>query len=147
MQSRIVKSPHPAIFFRADRLNPILISHRFRKVPFSSVHTETRKRRFKKFHAGMRSHKVSFSVTVFIGNVWTEAISATKKLRFQAKTDTCKRRLKGIQRLFSVEFEIRYYTRNRILCIFAHLSVCSRPQKVQGIFFRSIKPLLINRGV
>ena len=29
----------------------------------------------------------------FIGYVWTEAVSATKKLRFQTKTDTCGRGL------------------------------------------------------
>ena len=43
-----VKLPFTAIFFRAGRLDPILTRHPFRKVPFSSVHTETRKRRFKK---------------------------------------------------------------------------------------------------
>ena len=47
MQSRIVKSPFPAIFFRVGRLNPILIRH-FRKVPYSPVHTETRKRHCQK---------------------------------------------------------------------------------------------------
>ena len=33
--------------------------------------------------------KVPFSLIVFIGYVWTEAVSVKKKLRFQMKTDTC----------------------------------------------------------
>ena len=45
MQSRNLKSPFPAIFFLAGRLDPILIRHRVRKVPVLTVHTETRKRR------------------------------------------------------------------------------------------------------
>ena len=48
MQSRNIKSPYPVILFRAGRLDPILIRHRFRKVPFSTIHRETRKRRFQK---------------------------------------------------------------------------------------------------
>ena len=42
MQSKIIKSPYPAIFFR----DPILILHRFRKVPVFTVHKKKRKRRF-----------------------------------------------------------------------------------------------------
>ena len=41
---------------------------------FSSVHTYTRKQRFQ---------KVPFLLIVFIGYVWTEAVSVKKKLRFQ----------------------------------------------------------------
>ena len=48
MQGRNIKSPYLAVFFRAGRLDPILIRHRFRKVLFFPVHTETRKRRFQK---------------------------------------------------------------------------------------------------
>ena len=82
--------------FRASGLDLILIRHRFRKVPSFSVHTETRKRRFKKkLHSGERFPKVAFSVTVLIGYVWTEGVSAKKKLRFQTKTDTCGRDLRG----------------------------------------------------
>lgn len=56
----------------------------------------TRKREnsvFKKFHSVERFPKVPFSVIVFVGYVWTEAVSIKKKLRFQIKTDNCGRGL------------------------------------------------------
>ena len=37
--------------------------------------------------------KVPFSVIVFVGYVWTEAVFVKKKLRFQMKTDTLKAQL------------------------------------------------------
>ena len=37
-----------SVFFRAGRLDPVLICHRFRKVVIFTVHKETRKRRFQK---------------------------------------------------------------------------------------------------
>ena len=64
IHSRFLQSrTFPAIFFRAGRLDPILIRHP-RKVPLPAVHKETRKRRFQKSPLWR-----AFSVTVFIGNV------------------------------------------------------------------------------
>ena len=51
MQSRNIKSSYPAIFFRAGRLDLILIRHRLRNVSVFTVRTGTkirRKRRFQK---------------------------------------------------------------------------------------------------
>ena len=48
MQSINRKSPYPAISFAGGRVDPILISHRFQKVPVFIVHTEKRKRQFQK---------------------------------------------------------------------------------------------------
>ena len=84
---KIIISRH---FLSAGKLEPILIRHRFLKVPFFPVHTETRKRRFQKIQL-WRAFSIAFSVTVFIGYVWTEAVTAMKKLRFQTKKDTCGR--------------------------------------------------------
>ena len=39
--------------------------------------------------SGERFQNVPFSLIVFIGYVWTEAISVKKKSRFQIKTDPC----------------------------------------------------------
>ena len=100
MQSRNVKLAYPAIFFPADRLDTILIRHRFSiSSVFPCPHVKTKTAFFKKFHSGERFQKVAFSVAVFIGYVWTEAVSVTKKWRFQMKTDnlktdTCGRGLK-----------------------------------------------------
>ena len=47
---------------------------------FSSVLTCTRKQRFR---------EVPFSLIVFIGYVWREAVSVKKRSRFQMKRDTC----------------------------------------------------------
>ena len=58
----------------------------------SSVFLSTRTREnsvFKKFHCGERFRKVPFSLIVFVGYVWTEAVSVKKMLRVQMKTDTC----------------------------------------------------------
>ena len=97
MQSINRKSLYPAIFFRASGLDPIMIRRRFRKVPVFTVHTVKRKRRFQKIpFCRERFQKFAFSVTVFIGYVWTEDVSAKKKLRFQTKTDTCGRGLRNI---------------------------------------------------
>ena len=52
--------------------------------------TPTRKNSFfKKFDSGERFRKVPFSLIVFIGYVWAEAVSVKKTLRFQMKTDSC----------------------------------------------------------
>ena len=59
----------------------MLIRHRFREVPVFTVHTKTRKRRFRKFHSGKRFQK--FVIAVYIEYVWTEDVSAKNKLRFQ----------------------------------------------------------------
>ena len=34
-------------------------------------------------------------MTIFIGSVWTEGVSAKKKFRFQTETDTCERGLRS----------------------------------------------------
>ena len=44
---------------------------------------------FLKLNSGERFQNVPFSLIVFIGYVWTEAVSVKKKLRFQIKTDKC----------------------------------------------------------
>ena len=87
MQCRNIKSPYQAIFFRAGKLDPIVIRHRFRKVPFPPSTRKHENGVFKTFHSGERFQKVAFSATVFIGYVWTEAVSAAINLRFQTKTD------------------------------------------------------------
>ena len=91
MQSRKIKSPYPIIFFRAGRLDPILMRHRYQKVPVFAVHTIIRKRRFEKiplwrafsesyvfgdrFHQirvdGRRIRKVKVAFPNEIGYVWT----------------------------------------------------------------------------
>ena len=38
---------------------------------------------FKKFHSGERFRKVPFSMIVFIGYLWTEAVPVKKKLRIR----------------------------------------------------------------
>ena len=43
---------------------------------------------FNKFHSRERLRKVPFSLIVFIGYVWTEAVSVKKMLRVQMKTDS-----------------------------------------------------------
>ena len=58
---------------------------RFRKVPFSSVRTYTRKQRFQQVPLWRAFSKSS----VFFGYVWTEAVSVKKMLPVQMKTDTC----------------------------------------------------------
>ena len=93
------------------------MSSAFSKSSVLSVHTYTRKQRFQKvpctlesvlekfrfhlsartrensvfnkFHSGERFRKVPFSLIVFFGYVWTEAVSVTKMLPVQMKTDTC----------------------------------------------------------
>ena len=40
-------------------------------------------------HAKTKFSKSPFTLIVFIGYVWTEAVSVKKNLRFQMKTDTC----------------------------------------------------------
>ena len=67
MQNINMKSTYPAVFFRAGRLDLILIRHRFQISSGFQRPTKTRKRRFQKFHSGERFQKVAFSVTVFIG--------------------------------------------------------------------------------
>ena len=74
---RALKSPFLTICFREGRLDPILMRHRFRKVPVFPAITAYAE---KKFHSGERFQRVVFSVTVFIEYVWTEGLSEKKKL-------------------------------------------------------------------
>ena len=99
--------------FRAGRLDPILIRHRFRKVPVFTVHTETRKRRFQalwraflescvfgdRFNRirvdGRRIRKEKVAVSNENGYVWTGAKSVCERMQvaqaFQtfAKINSC----------------------------------------------------------
>ena len=59
-----------------------VLHHRIRKPPFSSVHTFSQKQLFQK----VPLWRASSESAVFIGYVWTEAVSVQKKLRFQIKT-------------------------------------------------------------
>ena len=52
----------------------------------SHVHV---KQRFQKVPLWERFRKVPSSLIVFIGYVWTEAVSVKKKFNFQMKMDTC----------------------------------------------------------
>ena len=64
-----------------EKLKPI---HRFRKVPFSGVHTNTLRYSSENIHPGERLRKVACSVIVFIVYVWMIAVSVTKELRFRS---------------------------------------------------------------
>ena len=67
-------------------------------LPRFRLSTRTRENSvFKKFHYGERFRKVPFSLIVFIGCAWTEAVSVKKKLRFQIETDTCGQGLSCLQ--------------------------------------------------
>ena len=57
----------------------------YSKTSVSSVPTYTQKQHFQKVPLW---RPVPFSLIVFIGYVWTEAVSVKKKLRFQIKTDS-----------------------------------------------------------
>ena len=65
---------------------------------------------FKKFHSGERFRKVSFSLIVFIGYVW----SVKKKLRFQMKTDSCGQGLSQQKNKFArtLRFFVRFFFLN-----------------------------------
>ena len=75
-----------------------MIRHRFRKVLFSPVHTETRKRRFQKIPLlrafskscvfGDRFHRIRLDGS----RIRNEKV----RLRFQTKTDTCGRGLSSL---------------------------------------------------
>ena len=49
---------------------------------------------FKNFHSGVRIKKIADSSAGFSGYVWTERVSAKKKLRIQKYRDTCGRGLR-----------------------------------------------------
>ena len=62
---------------------------RFQKVSFLSVHTQTVKQRFQKVLLWRAFSKSCVFSYRFIVYVWKIALSVTRKLRFQMKTDTC----------------------------------------------------------
>ena len=57
--------------------------HRFRKPPFSSVHTSPKNTRLKNLQSGDRFQKAAVSVTKNTVFVWTEAVSGEKSSVFK----------------------------------------------------------------
>ena len=77
---------------------------RFQRVPFSSVHTCTRKQRFQNVPLWRAFLRSSVFIDRFHRYVWTKVVSVKKKLRFQLKTDTCGQGLNLVnQKLLKVE--------------------------------------------